>query len=200
MRVPTCIWDLSTYGPSAAEGTAGREHALALDRNLAHAHSLIGLGGDLHRSRRRNGGSHRRGPPAQSTRCEGLHLDAYSRYGEEPPLPLRASGRVVSTGDRANPEITRLQVWGGGSRSRSLVGSMRRVPQSRPASRSTRPSPPPASAPPGRRGATTKFSGRVRTHSRRHAQGRGPRTMTRRPPPRRDPGRRRGGLLIRSPM
>ncbi len=38
-------WDLSKYSPSARrEGIAECEHALALDRNLANAHSAIGFG------------------------------------------------------------------------------------------------------------------------------------------------------------
>ena len=42
----------------APQGIAECEHALALDRNLATAHSLVGMGKIYHRSRRRNGGSH----------------------------------------------------------------------------------------------------------------------------------------------
>ena len=45
MRVAICGWDLSTYSPSARQqGIAECEHALALDRNLAEAHSSIGFG------------------------------------------------------------------------------------------------------------------------------------------------------------
>ena len=45
MRAAICCWDLSRYSPSAPrEGIAECEHALALDRNLASAHSFIGLG------------------------------------------------------------------------------------------------------------------------------------------------------------
>ena len=40
-----CTWDLSTYSPSALrKASQNVEHALALDRNLATAHSLIGMG------------------------------------------------------------------------------------------------------------------------------------------------------------
>ena len=64
-------------------------------------------------------------------------------------------------------------------RSRSLVGWTRRVPRSRPGSRSTRPSPSPAL-----RAAWTASSDNptilpsCEPHSRRHAQGRGARAMT----------------------
>ena len=45
MRVAICCWDLSRYCTKrAAEGIAECEHALALDRNLADAHSIIGFG------------------------------------------------------------------------------------------------------------------------------------------------------------
>ena len=56
----------------AAEGIAECEHALALDRNLAEAHSFIGLGKIFCRSRRRNRGSRCRGPAPQSARYDGL--------------------------------------------------------------------------------------------------------------------------------
>ena len=40
-----CAWDLSKYSTKrAAEGIAECEHALALDRNLADAHAVIGFG------------------------------------------------------------------------------------------------------------------------------------------------------------
>ena len=43
MRVAICSWDCRILTKRAAEGIAECEHALALDRNLADAHSLIGL-------------------------------------------------------------------------------------------------------------------------------------------------------------
>ena len=45
MRLAMCCWELSTYSTKrAAQGIAECEHALALDRNLADAHSFIGFG------------------------------------------------------------------------------------------------------------------------------------------------------------
>ncbi len=84
----------------AAEGIAECEHASALDRNLADAHAYIGYGKISYRSRRRHRGSCQRGPPPQSARCDGVHLDGYRGYREKQPRSLRASGRVVSTGGR----------------------------------------------------------------------------------------------------
>jgi tetratricopeptide (TPR) repeat protein len=43
MRLVTCGWGMSKT-KRAVEGIAECEHALALDRNLAHAHSVIGAG------------------------------------------------------------------------------------------------------------------------------------------------------------
>src|ERR1700722_3153393 len=56
----------------AAEGIAECEHALQLDRNLAHAHAMIGFGKIFYRSRRRNRGSRWRGSAPQSARYGGL--------------------------------------------------------------------------------------------------------------------------------
>jgi TolB-like protein len=53
-------------------------------------------------------------------------------------------------------EIFRPHIFGWAPRSRGLIGLTRRVPPSKPGSRSTRPSPCPAPAPAGGRGATTQ--------------------------------------------
>ena len=76
---------------------------------------------------------------------------SYRGRGEEPPRQLRAGGRVVSTGDRGQPKLSASHIFCWPPPSRSLVDWTRRVPRSRPGSRSTRPSPSPAPAPPGRR-------------------------------------------------
>ena len=57
---------LDIFTRRAADGIAEREHALGLDRNLAAAHSIIGRGKDLYRSRRRNRGARWRGAAARS--------------------------------------------------------------------------------------------------------------------------------------
>src|SRR5574337_30241 len=70
-----------------------------------------------------------------------------------------AGGRKRSRGfgERSRPtEITRMRISCWAPPSRILVDLTRRVPRSGPLSRSTRPSPSPGPAPPGRRGATTR--------------------------------------------
>ena len=61
---------------------------------------------DFCRSRRGNRGSHRRGPAAQSARYVGLCLGEPRGPSEAPPRKLRAGGRVVSAGDRGQPEFS----------------------------------------------------------------------------------------------
>jgi hypothetical protein len=95
-------------------------------------------------------------PAPQSARYDVLHLDAYRGHREEPPLPLRASGRVVSTGDRGQPRFPASAFFLLPPPLRNLVDLTRRVPQSRPVSRLTRPTPFPALAPAGRRCRTTR--------------------------------------------
>ena len=131
----------------AAEGIAECEHALALDRNLANAHAFIGFG-KIYIGRAEETEAH----VAEALRLSprdtyGLHLDEYRGRGEEPPRQLRAGGRVVSTGDRGQPKLSAIHILCWPPPSRSLVDLTRRIPQSRPASRSTRPSPSPAPAP-----------------------------------------------------
>ena len=146
-----CLGLVDILTKRAAEGIAECEHALALDRNLADAHAFIGLG-KIFIGRAEETEAH----IAEALRLSPRDTMAYiwmthRGHGEEPPRQLGASGRVVSTGDRGQPKLSASIFSAWPPPSRSLVDSTRRVPQSRPVSRSTRPSPSPAPAPPGRR-------------------------------------------------
>ena len=90
----------------AAQGIAKCEHALELDRNLASAHASIGLGKTFVGRAEETEAHIARGPAPQSARYDGLHLDECRGRCEEPPRLLRASGRVVSTGDRGQPKLS----------------------------------------------------------------------------------------------
>ena len=90
----------------AAEGIAECEHALALDRNLANAHALIGQG-KIFIGRAEETEAH----IAEALRLSPRDTLAYiwMTYGghrEAPPRQLRASGRVVSTGDRGQSKLS----------------------------------------------------------------------------------------------
>ncbi len=62
---------------------------------------------NLRRSRRRNGGSHCRGPSSQSARYNFLHLDDFRGPGETPPRHV-TSKRSLGFGGRSRPtEIIR---------------------------------------------------------------------------------------------
>jgi TolB-like protein/class 3 adenylate cyclase len=61
---------------------------------------------DTYRSRRRNRGSHWRGPASQPARYDGLCLPDSRGPGEEPPRQLGASGRIVPTGDRGQSKLS----------------------------------------------------------------------------------------------
>ena len=205
MRVAICglgLVDILTK--RAAEGIAECEHALELDRNLAGAHAIIGLG-KIFIGRAEETEAH----IAEALRLSPRDTMAYiwmtiRGHGEAPPRQLRASGRVVSTGDRGQPKLSAsiFCIWP--PPSRSLVDLTRRVPPSRPVSRSTRPSPSPAPAPPGRRGATTRrIWPSLSPFSKACARPESP-NNDRRPPPRRDPRRRRrraraSGWHVRKP-
>ena len=150
---PYVRWDLSTSTPSALQqGIAECEHALALDRNLA-ARSCP------HRTMVRFSSVAPRKPrltslrPCASVRAIRIAYVWMTNAGvaKNPPRQLRAGGRVVSTGDRGQPKLSDSEFLVWPPPSRSLVDLTRRVTQSRPVSRSTRPSPSPAPAPPGRR-------------------------------------------------
>ena len=135
----------------AAQGIAECEHALALDRNLADAHAVIGLG-KIFIGRAEETEAH----IAEALRLSPRDTLAYIWMtirgpGEDPPRQL-TSRRSRGFDGRSRPiEIIRIAYFRWPPPSRSLVDWTRRVPQSRPVSRSTRPSPSPASAPPGRR-------------------------------------------------
>ena len=135
----------------AAQGIAECEHALALDRNLASAHASIGFG-KIFIGRAEETEAH----IGEALRLSPRDTMAYiwmnlAGTGEEPPRQLGASGRVVSTGDRGQSKLSEQHILSWPPPSRSSVGLTRRIPQSRPVSRSTRPSPSPAPAPLGRR-------------------------------------------------
>ena len=90
----------------AAQGIAECEHALALDRNLANAHAAIGLG-KIFIGRAEETEAH----IAEALRLSPRDTMAYvwmtnRGRGEAPPRQLRASGRVVSTGDRGQPKLS----------------------------------------------------------------------------------------------
>ena len=88
------------------EGIAKCEHALALDRNLAHAHNLIGLGKTFI-GRAEETEAH----VAEALRLSPRDTLAYlgtecGGCGEAPPRQLRASGCVASTVGRGQPKLS----------------------------------------------------------------------------------------------
>ena len=106
-----------------------------------------------------------------------LHLDDLRGRGETPPRQLGAGGCVVSAVDRGQSKLAAFTFSCWPPPSRSLVDWTKRVPPSRPASRSTRPSPLPR---PRRLDGDERrpdIPGRTRAHFRRHAKGRSPRTI-----------------------
>ena len=173
-----CAWELSIYSPGAPEGIAECEHALELDRNLANAHAMIGQGKMFHRSRRRNRGSHWRGPAPQSARYVGLHLDAYAGIAKNHLGSLRASGRVASTGDRGQPKFSAAYFL-----LAAALAQLGRLDEARSAVKAGLALNPTYTISRARAAWTAMerrpdVSGPARAHSRRHAQGRSPRTMT----------------------
>ena len=107
MRVDICTLGLVyIWTKRAAQGIAECEHALALDRNLASAHSAIGFGKIFIG----------RAEETEAHVAEALRLSprdtlayvwmSYAGIGEGPPRQLRASGRVVSTGDRGQSKLS----------------------------------------------------------------------------------------------
>jgi TolB-like protein len=89
----------------AAQGIAKCEHALALDRNLATAHSAVGFG-KIFIGRRRSGGSYWRSLAPQSARYHGLCLDEYGGSGEASLRRLRAGSHVVPTVNRGQSKFS----------------------------------------------------------------------------------------------
>ena len=74
-----------------------RAQALALDRNLAHAHGFIGIRQIFHRTQRGNRGSCPRGDPSQSPRHFGLSLARRPRLRQYFSRRRRGGGRVAQT-------------------------------------------------------------------------------------------------------
>ena len=157
----------------AAEGIAECEHALALDRNLAGAHSIIGFG-KIFIGRAEETEAH----IAEALRLSPRDTMAYIWMAirgrcEEPPRQLGASGRVVSTGDRGQSKLSGC-IFQLGRRPRAAWSTRRGAfrSQGRP-----RAQPGLHHLPPPRRldGEERRpdVSGPARAHSRRHAQGRG---------------------------
>ena len=138
----------------AAEGIAECEHAWHWIEILP-APMRYRVWQDFARSRRRNGGSHCRGPAPQSARHAGLYLDGWGGRREAPPRPLGPSGRVVSTRDRGRPEYPHAYFLLAAALAQ-LGRPDERIPPSRPVSRSTPPSPFPPPRAAGRRRATTR--------------------------------------------
>ena len=99
------------------------------------------------------------------------------------------------TGDRGQPKLSESIFSVGRRPCAAWSTRARRVRQSRPVSRSTRPSPFPRPRRLDGRERRPDVSRPARAHSRRHAQGRGPRRMTATRRIRRDPRGRRRRLL-----
>ena len=101
-----CLGLVDIWTKRAAQGIAECEHALALDRNLASAHSAIGFG-KIFIGRAEETEAH----IAEALRLSPRDTMAYGwmsyrGHGEAPTRQLRASGRVVSAGDRGQPKFS----------------------------------------------------------------------------------------------
>ena len=107
MRAAICDLGLvHIFTKRAAQGIAECEHALVLDRNLAHAHSSIGFGKILIG----------RAEETEAHIVEALRLSprdtmayiwmTHAGVAKHPPRQLRAGGRVVSTGDRGQSKFS----------------------------------------------------------------------------------------------
>ena len=120
----------------AAEGIAECEHALELDRNLANAHSSIGLG-KISIGRAEETEAH----VAEALRLSprdtiGLQLDDFRGHGEAATSAV-GSKRSRGFGGRSRPtETIRMHISCWPPPSRNSVDSTRRIPRSRPVSRS----------------------------------------------------------------
>ena len=135
----------------AVEGIAECEHALALDRNLAHAHSSIGFGKILIG----------RAEETEAHIVEALRLSPrdtmayiWMTNGGLAKLHLGSCEQAVAWFRRAieaNRNFPPGRFFSWPSPLRSLVDLTRRIPQSKPGSRSTRSSLSPARASTGRR-------------------------------------------------
>ena len=135
----------------AAEGIAECEHALELDRNLAHAHAVIGIG-KVFIGRAEETEAH----IVEALRLSPRDTMAYiwMSIAGGAKNHLGSWEQAVAWFRRAieaNRNYPHPAFFDWPPRSRSSVDLTRRVPRSRPVSRSTRPSPSPATAPFGRR-------------------------------------------------
>ena len=178
----------------AEEGIAKCEHALALDRNLANAHSIIGIG-KIFSGRAEEAEAH----IGEALRVSPRDTMAYTWMAFAGLAQLHlGSYEQLSRGfaERSRPtETIRYHISGWRPPWLNSANLTRRVSQSREASRSTRLSPSPAPAPPGRRLSTTppiwpSSSPFSKACARPECRNNGCR-----PPPRRDPRRRLHGLL-----
>ena len=175
MRAAQCTLGIvDIWTKRAAEGIAECEHALDAGSKSCSAHALIGLA-KIFVGRAEETEAHMwRSPAPQSARHDAYIWMASRGIATSSPRQLRASGRVVSTARSRPTEIipTHISCWP--PLSRSLVDLTRRVPQSKPVSRSTRISPSPASAPSGRAKSDNPTFLAGANGSSGHAQGRGP--------------------------
>ena len=176
-----------------AEGIAECEQALDLDRNLADAHAVIGLG-KIFIGRAEETEAHIAEALRLSPRDTEAHtLDDDRGHGK---LHLGSYEEAVAW-FRRSIEINRnypQPYFHWAPPLRSSVGWTRRVPPSTPASRSTRPSPLPASAPWTAMSDDPTFLAQLEPVSTACARPGFP-SSDRRAQPRRDPRRRRRRLL-----
>ena len=112
MRAAICrLGFVYIYTKRAAQGIAECEHALALDRNLAAAHSFIGFGKVLI-GRAEETEAHIDEALRLSPRDTTAHAwMTICGHREEPCRQLRAGGRVVSTGDRGQSKLSASIFW-----------------------------------------------------------------------------------------
>ena len=98
-------WEWSTSSRSAAQGIAGCEHALELNRNLANAHAMIGYGKLILAARKKPKLILLR--PCASVRAIRWLMSGWlTQASGAPARPLGASGRLASSVDRGQPEFS----------------------------------------------------------------------------------------------
>jgi TolB-like protein/class 3 adenylate cyclase len=134
----------------AEEGIAECQHALALDRNLAQAHAAIGLG-KIFIGRAEETEAHVAEALRLSPRDTFVYIwMSYTGIANNQLGNWEQAVAWLRRAIEAN-RIIRIPILCWGRPSLSLAELTRRVPPSRPVSRSTPPSPSPAPAPFGRR-------------------------------------------------
>ena len=160
----------------AVQGIAECEHALALDRNLASAHHFIGLEKFLSVAPRKPRLTSAR--PCGSVRAIRWLMSGWPRGpSEAPPRKLRAGSWVGLAVDRGQPEFS-CRAFFVGRRPRAARSNRRGAFRSQgrlraqPGLRYL-----PRPCPLDRYERRPDVCGPTRAHSRRHAQGRGPRVM-----------------------